>query len=186
MPGYPCSILGCIPKLANWIWTLAWRLHLPGMRQSRQFSQLSHYQPRSLANQGDNAHDSVHPCVCPSVSALTPKPFDLQPWYSVCRSTLTLARMGVKVKVVGERSRSNAQIRIFTSDILPWGLGQRSGSRPKVRVKVKFLARSSQYIRGSALPSAAMGNNHHYESKVIVCPFCGCLQIIAQMRSIGF
>ncbi len=43
-------------------------------------------------------------------------------------------------------------------------------------------------IRGSALPSAAMSNNHHNQSKVIVCVsvISGRLRIIARMRSIGF
>ncbi len=43
-------------------------------------------------------------------------------------------------------------------------------------------------IRGSALPSAAKSNNHHYQSKVIVCVsvMIGRMQIIARMRSMGF
>ncbi len=38
---------------------------------------------------------SVRLSVCPSVSSLTAEPFDLRPWYLVCRLTLTLARLGL-------------------------------------------------------------------------------------------
>ena len=48
-----------------------------------------------LAKQGDNALGSV----CPSGSALTPEPFDLRPWYLVCRSTET--------GIVGQRSNAS-------------------------------------------------------------------------------
>ncbi len=48
------------------------------------------YRPRS---RGDNTFGSVHP----SVSALTPEPFNLRPWFMERGSTLTLARLGSKV-----------------------------------------------------------------------------------------
>ena len=64
----------------------------------------------------------------------------------------------------------------------------------KVRVKVTGqgqifgMQRSIVDIRGSTLPSAAMSDNHHYQSKMYVCVsvMSGRLWIIAQMRSIGF
>ncbi len=51
--------------------------------------------------------------------------------------------------------------------------------RPSVRPSVRM---------GSALPSAAKSNNHHYQSKVIVCVsvISRRRRIIARMRSIGF
>ncbi len=49
----------------------------------------------ALAKQGDNVLGGVRPFVCPFVCALTAEPFDLQPSYSVCRLTLTLARLGL-------------------------------------------------------------------------------------------
>ncbi len=46
-------------------------------------------------------------CVCVCVYALLFKPFDLWPWFLAWGSTLTLARLGLSVKVVGQSSRSN-------------------------------------------------------------------------------
>ncbi len=52
-----------------------------------------HYRTRS---EGDNVLGSVRPSVCPSsVRPLTAEPFDLRPWYLVCRLRLTLARLGL-------------------------------------------------------------------------------------------
>ncbi len=51
--------------------------------------------------------------LCLSLNTLTPEPFYLRPWYLVCRSTLTLARSNLYVKVVGQRSRSNAKNRFW-------------------------------------------------------------------------
>ena len=43
-----------------------------------------------------NVLGSIRPSVCPSVRlSLTAELFDLWPWYLVCRSTLTLARLGL-------------------------------------------------------------------------------------------
>ncbi len=59
--------------------------------------------------------------------------------------------------------------------------------RSRSKVEVKFW-RAAVDIRGSALPSAAKSNKSHYQSKVFVCVsvISGRMQIIAQMRSIGF
>ncbi len=69
-------------------------------------------------------------------------------------------------------------------------------SRSKVRIKVMGQGQRSRSnfwraavnIRGAALPSAAISNNHHYQSKLIVCVsvISGRLWIITWMRSIGF
>ncbi len=58
--------------------------------------------------------------------------------------------------------------------------------RPSVCPSVNAL--TAEPFRGSALPSAAMSNNHHYQCKVIVCVsvISGHLRIIARMRLIGF
>ncbi len=50
------------------------------------------YRPRS---EGDNVLGSIRPSICPSADTLTAEPFDLRPWYFVCRLTLTLARLGL-------------------------------------------------------------------------------------------
>ena len=59
--------------------------------------------------------------------------------------------------------------------------------RPRSKSWVKVF-RAAVDIRGSALPSAAMSNSHHYQSKVIVCVsvISWRLRIVARMRSIGF
>ena len=67
-------------------------------------------------------------------------------------------------------------------------------SRSKVKVRGQGQRSRSNFwcaavdIWGSALPSAAMSSNHHYQSKVIVgvSVISGRLRIIARMRSIGF
>ncbi len=56
---------------------------------------------------------SVRPFGGPSASTLMPEPSDLQPYYLVCKSTLTLAQLGLEVKFVGQRSRSSAKNRVF-------------------------------------------------------------------------
>ncbi len=45
-------------------------------------------------------------CVCVSVSALPAEPFDIQTQNLVEALTLTISRMSLKVKVIGQRSRS--------------------------------------------------------------------------------
>ena len=64
-----------------------------------------------------------------------------------------------------------------------WGQGQGQGHRSRSNFGCAAVD-----VRGSALPSAAMSNNHHYQSKVIVCVsvISGRLRIIARIRSIGF
>ncbi len=117
--------------------------------------------------------------VCTSVSTLTPEPFDLRPWYSVCRSTLTFGQVG---------SMSRSQVK---------GQGQMPkiafGHHCYIALRLRLGSRSNVWrtavdIRGSALPSAAKSNNHHYQSKVIDCVsvISQHLQIIVRMRSIGF
>ena len=68
------------------------------------------------------------------------------------------------VKVVGQRSRSNAENRVLTSllpcfEVKGQGQGQRLGSRSN------FWCAAVD-IRGSALPSTAMKS--HYQSKMFV------------------
>ncbi len=110
---------------------------------------------------------------------------------------MTLARLGFKVKVVGQRSRSNAKKSCFDITVtLIQGQGQRSESRSKVGVKVMGQGqrirsnfwRAAVDIRGSALPSAAKSNKSHYQSEVFVCVSVinRHMRIIARMRSIGF
>ena len=90
------------------------------------------------------------------------------------------------VGYVGQGRRSKAKNRVFTW-LLPCvkvkvkGQGQGHGSRSNVW-------HAAIEIRGSALPSAAKSNKSHYQSKVFVCVslISGCMQIIGQMRSIGF
>ncbi len=89
--------------------------------------------------------------------------------------------------IVDQRSRSSAKNRVF----IP--LLHCLGSRSKVGVKVKGQGqghgsksnnwRAAVDIRGSALPSEAKSNNHHYQSKVIACA-----SVIRgmRMRSISF
>ena len=86
---------------------------------------------------------SVNPSVCPClVCALLFEPFDLRPRFLAWGSTLTLARMGLQLKVVGQRSRSNAKNRVLTSQLPCFklkvkgqGQGQRSRSRSEVELK---------------------------------------------------
>ncbi len=88
---------------------------------------------------------------------------------------------------MGQRSRSNAQNRVFTW-LLPCfkvkvkvrGQGQKSGSRSN-------FWHAAVDNRGSALPSAAKSNKSHYQYKVFVCVsvIIGRVRIIARMRSIG-
>ncbi len=51
--------------------------------------------------------------VCPSVDALTSELFGLWPWFLAWRLTLTLAGLGLKVKVVGQCSRSNNKKKLL-------------------------------------------------------------------------
>ncbi len=130
----------------------------------------------------------------PSADTLTPELFHLRPSFLAWGSTLTLARMGLWVKVVDQRSRSNAKNRLLTS-LLPC-LRSTSASRSKVWVKVMGQGQSSRSnfwqaavdIRGSALPSAAKSITSHYQSKVFVCVsvISGCITKIARMRPIGY
>ena len=98
-------------------------------------AKVDNYRPWS---EGDNALGSVLPSVCPFVCAQS---FDLRPSSFAWKSTLTLARLAMKVKVVGQRSRSRAKNCVFTW-LLPCfkvrikgrGQGQRSGSRSWVTV----------------------------------------------------
>ncbi len=47
----------------------------------------------------------VRASVCSSVSALTDEPFDIRTQNLVERLTLTISRMSLTVKVIGQRSR---------------------------------------------------------------------------------
>ncbi len=64
--------------------------------------------------------------VCVSVRTLTTEPFDLWPWFLVWELTLTLARLGLYVKVVGQRSRSLGKISSRSSLALWWDVWSES------------------------------------------------------------
>ncbi len=49
-------------------------------------------------------------CFCLPVYTLTAEPLDLRPWYLAWNLTKTLFKMGLKVKVIGQRLRSNTEI----------------------------------------------------------------------------
>ena len=94
------------------------------------------YRPWS---EGDNVIGSVRLSVRPSFTTLTAEPFDLRPWCLVCRLTLTLARLGLYVKVVGQGQMPKI---VFWHHCYP---ALRSKSKVGVKVKVKFLVRSGRY-----------------------------------------
>ncbi len=50
---------------------------------------------------------------------------------------MTLASLGLKVKVIGQRSRSNAKNRVLTSLTLLLGQGQGKGQRSALKSWVK-------------------------------------------------
>ncbi len=54
-----------------------WLLQFQKSQDHDNVEPTPNYRSRSLAKQGDNALGSVRPPACPSVSALTPEPFDL-------------------------------------------------------------------------------------------------------------
>ena len=56
---------------------------------------------------------SVCPCVDLFFCALLLEPLDLGPSYLVLGLTLTSARLGLYIKVIGQRSRSNAKNRVL-------------------------------------------------------------------------
>ncbi len=64
--------------------------------------------PPASAVEGIKSVPSVCVCVsvCLSVSALTAEPFDIQTRNLVEALTLQISRMSLKVKVIGQRSRS--------------------------------------------------------------------------------
>ncbi len=106
-------------------------------------SPFNNYRPQS---KGDNTFGSVCPSVRPSIhlsvrlsvrpsaDALTSKRCDLWPWFLAWGSTLTLTRLGLKAKVIGQRSRSNGKncVLMCHFDVLFFTIGSRS----KVKVKV--------------------------------------------------
>ncbi len=75
---------------------------------------------------------------------------DLRPRYLVCRFTITLARLGLYVKVLGQRSRSMTKILFWHHCYL--GLRSRSKARVNVKgqtqiqkVRVNLLTCSGRY-----------------------------------------
>ncbi len=67
---------------------------------------------------GYNSFDIVCVSVCVSVCVcvrltLTAKRMDIQTWISVCRSSGRISRSSLKVKVIGQRSRSLGQKTFF-------------------------------------------------------------------------
>ena len=62
--------------------------------------------PPASAVEGIKSVPSVCVCVCVSVSALMAEPFDIQNQNLVEALTLIIFRMSLKVKVIGQRSRS--------------------------------------------------------------------------------
>ncbi len=102
-----------------------------------------------------------------------------------------ILRLGLTVKVVGHRSRSNMFLHACylalgsRSKVKGRGRGQRSTSRSKVGSRSNFW-RAAVDNRCSALPSAAKSNKSHYQFKVFVCVsvISGRMPIIVRMRSI--
>ena len=73
---------------------------------------------------------------CLSVCTLLTKQFDLWPWFLVWRLTLNLASLTLKVKVIGQCSRSNMKITLFPPSFREGGhrsRSPRSGSNVKIR-----------------------------------------------------
>ena len=110
----------------------------------------------STAKLGDNALGRVRVSVRLFAYTLRAKPFYLRPWFLTEGSTLTMARLGFQVKVVGQRSRSNAKIVFWHHCYLPFrskvklkvkghGQGEGKGHGSRSKVKVKFMARNGQY-----------------------------------------
>ena len=58
-------------------------------------------------------------CVCPSVSALMFEPFELRTWNSAGTLPLIISRTSLKVKVIGQRSRSPFW-KTWFSDFFLW------------------------------------------------------------------
>ena len=100
--------------------------------------------------QRPSVHLSVHLLPLSRLNRLT---YNL---HMVCRSTMTLASLVLQVKVVGQRSRSNAKNRIFTSLLHCFKVksrGQGHRSRPNFWHAAVDIRR----------------DNHLCQSKVIVC-----------------
>ncbi len=76
---------------------------------------------------------------------------DLQPWYLVCRLTLTLVRLELYLKVVGQMSRSNAKNRILHHCYLA------SRSMSKVGVKVKVIGQGQRQGQFSGVRQSILG-----------------------------
>ncbi len=92
---------------------------------------------------------------------------------------MTLARLGLQVKVVGQRSRSNAKYRVLTSLLPSFKVGSRSHSRSHSRSKSTFW-RAAVDIRGSALPSAAKSKEESLSVQG-VC-LCVCLAHLCKLH----
>ncbi len=100
----------------------------------------------SRDNYSPCSKELVHliPCVCLCVSAclsvctLLAKRFDLWPWFLALRLTLTLASVTLKVKVVGQRSRSNTKIVFFQPSVRK--VGQRSTACENLQNDVCYSA----------------------------------------------
>ncbi len=75
------------------------------------------YFPPASAVEGIKSVRSVCLCVCPLFSAITGEPFNVRTWNSAGGMTLMTARMSVKVKVIGQRSRS-ARWKTWVFDFL--------------------------------------------------------------------
>ncbi len=147
-----------------------------GNQRNQQYYRVC-YRPRS---EGDNALGSVCPPARPFVCALTAEPFDLRP----SSFALTLARLAMQVKVVGQRSRSRSNAKNHV--LHGYYLALRSRSMVGVKVKGRGQGQRSR-SRGSALPSAAKSIKSHYQFKVFVCvsAISGRMWIIARMQLIG-
>ena len=108
-------------------------------------------------------------------------------------STLTLVRLGLEVKVVGQRSRSNAKNCVLTS-LLPCfkvkvkvkGQVQRSGSKFSSKVRPIFW-HAAVDIRGSALPSSAKSKEGSLSDPGVfsVCRIVMVIVIVMVDRHLG-
>ncbi len=125
-------------------------------------------------------------CVCVFVGALLFEPFDLWPWFLAWALTLTLARLGFQVKVIGQSSRSNSNKSCF--DITFWCLstcfkvkgrdqGQRSRSRyTNIPTYCGMVARSGRYYelhtRGVVDTMNSQSGRHYEPAELSMLSTC--------------
>ncbi len=111
---------------------------------------------------------SVRPFIRLSVCALLLEPFDLWPSFLAWRSTLTLARLGLQVKVIGQSSRSHGNKLCFCHvscqehpKIVTLYVWQRPSNRTGAEWSVLVLGFVKYSKRSSETPVSYTPKNHH-------------------------